>query len=51
MTKAARFSEAACTEHDNNGRLDQTGHHQFAAVECAIIGGLYQARATAATRR
>ena len=31
MTKAARFSEAAYTEHDKNGRLDQTGHHHFAA--------------------
>jgi hypothetical protein len=40
MTKAARFSEAAYTEHDNNGRLDQTGHHQFAAGENAIMGGL-----------
>jgi hypothetical protein len=37
MTKAARFSEAACTEHSNNGRLDQTGHHQFAAGENAIM--------------
>ena len=40
MTKAARFSETAYTEHDNNGRLDQTGHHQFAAVENAIIAAL-----------
>jgi hypothetical protein len=36
MTKAARFSEAAYTEHDN-GRLDQTGHHQFAAIDIAIM--------------
>ena len=40
MTKAARFSEAAFTEYDNDGRLDQTGHHQFAEVENAIMGGL-----------
>jgi hypothetical protein len=37
MTKAARFSEAAFTEYDRDGRLDQTGHHQFAAVENAIM--------------
>jgi len=37
MTKAARFSEAAYTEYANNGRLDQTGHHQFAAVEVVVI--------------
>jgi hypothetical protein len=40
MTKAARFSEAAYTEHDKNGRLDQTGHHHFAAVKNTIIAGL-----------
>jgi hypothetical protein len=40
MTKAARFSEAAYTEHDKNGRLDQTGHHQFTAVENAIMRDL-----------
>lgn len=37
MTKAARFSEAASTEDNNNGRLDQTGHHQFAAIVNAIM--------------
>jgi hypothetical protein len=37
MTKAARFSEAAFTEYEKNGRLDQTGHHQFAAVEIFVI--------------
>jgi hypothetical protein len=40
MTKAARFSEAAYIEHDRNGRLRQTGHHQFAEVESTIIGTL-----------
>jgi hypothetical protein len=37
MTKAARFSEAAYTEHDKTGRLDQTGHHHFAAGKKAIM--------------
>jgi hypothetical protein len=36
MTKAARFSEAAYMEHDKD-RLDQTGHHHFAAGENAIM--------------
>jgi hypothetical protein len=40
MTKAARFSEAACAKQEKRGRLDQTGHHQFAAVENAIMRGL-----------
>jgi hypothetical protein len=39
MTKAARFSEAAWME-DGKGRLVQTGHHQFAAVEIAIMAAL-----------
>ena len=42
MTKAARFSEAAYTEYDKTGRLDQTGHHHFVEVENAIIIALYQ---------
>jgi hypothetical protein len=37
MTKAARFSEAAYTEHDNKGRLDQTGHRHFAAGANAFM--------------
>jgi len=40
MTKAARFSEAAYTEHEKTGRLGQTGHHQFAEVENAIMWSL-----------
>ena len=40
MAKAAWVSEAAFTEHDRNGRLDQTGHHQIAAGENAIMDGL-----------
>jgi hypothetical protein len=40
MTKAARFSEAAYTEHDKTGRLCQTGHHHCAKDVRLIMWGL-----------
>jgi hypothetical protein len=40
MTKAARFSEAAYTEHHKAGRLFQTGHHHRALRVSVIMCGL-----------